>query len=284
MKQQSIDFDALVLEMRTARTTASMMVVYEHLFRLEEWFLPNDPEKESIGTPMQWRFPEGRNPTPCILVYTDFDRAKRHADRVAASFGKAGEVMSVSVEDAVKWMLFGDLGVSWASVNYGEGSENFPLYFYQVEKLACAFDVFPKSTAVFFPPAYKQFEFQEGDLLANQRETGKYAISKVLKVDRIIVKAGESISIQGQSFTAPVDDFLLVVSCAYGAPQFDSLDQARVAAASGMWSIVIAHVANRSPGAAAGQIRVGCAPVTEGELAGYRIWREAFDKGEAGVF
>jgi hypothetical protein len=89
MKQQSIDFNALVLEMRRARTTEAMMVVYEHLFRLEEWFLPNDPAEESIGTPMQWRFPEGRNPTPCVPV-TEDELAGYRIWRDAFDKGEAG--------------------------------------------------------------------------------------------------------------------------------------------------------------------------------------------------
>ena len=97
-------------------------------------------------------------------------------------------------------------------------------------------------------------------------------------------RAGESIGIQNQRFTAPVDDFLLIVSSAYGASEFESLDQAHLAAASGTWTTVVAHVPNRPPDAPAGQIRVGSAPVTEDEPAGYRMWRQAFDKGETGVF
>ncbi|MEO7092480.1 MAG: hypothetical protein ABI175_04460 [Polyangiales bacterium] len=134
-----VDFNALVLEMRAARTTEAMMVVYEHLFRLDEWFLPVDPEVP--GTPMQWRYPEGLNPSPCILVHTDADRARRIADTVAASMGTTSAVMTISVADAVTWILSGDLGVSWASVNQGPGSENFPVYFFQVEELARAFGV-----------------------------------------------------------------------------------------------------------------------------------------------
>jgi len=277
-----VDFDALVLSMRAARTTEGIMVLYEHLFHLEEWFLPIDPNQP--GDPMQWRFENGLDPTPCILAYTDVDRAKRQADRVAASFGKSGEVMSIAVENAVTWMLSGELGVSWACFNFGAGSENFPLHFDQLEKLAASFGVRATSNEAFFPPDYKEFPFREGDLLASQRSDGKFAISKVLKIDKIVVRAGESLSIQNQRFTAPVDDFLLVISCALGASEFDSLDQARAAAASNKWTIHIGHVPNRPPGAAADKICVGSAPVTEEELTGYRMWRQAFDNGEAGIF
>lgn len=135
----SVDFNSLVLAMRVARTTASMMVVYEQLFRLDEWFLPNDPE-QALGTPMQWRFPDGLNPTPCILIYTDAEPAHQRANDIATSLGRtSGAVLSVSVPEAVRWIVSGDLGVSWASVNHGPGLENFPLYFFQVEELARAF-------------------------------------------------------------------------------------------------------------------------------------------------
>jgi hypothetical protein len=136
----------------------------------------------------------------------------------------------------------------------------------------------------FFPPEYKQFPFKEGDLLASPRGDGKFAINKILKIDRIIVKNGESINIQGKRFTAPVTDYLLIVSASYGDSEFNSVAEARSAAQAGKWTVQVGHIPNRAPGAAENQIHIGSAPVTEAELDGYRIWREAFDKGEAGVF
>lgn len=131
------DFNALVLAMRAERSTTAMMVVYEHLFRLEEWFFPLDPEDPE--TPMQWRFPNGANPTPCILVYTEKDLAWARAREVAAQIGGSAGVLTLKVIDAVDWMRTTGIGVSWASVNFAAGFENFPLYFYQVEGLAQAF-------------------------------------------------------------------------------------------------------------------------------------------------
>jgi hypothetical protein len=136
----------------------------------------------------------------------------------------------------------------------------------------------------FFPPEYKQFPFKEGDLLASRNSTGKFSVNKILKVDRITVKRGEFIIIQGKKFTAPVDDYLLIVSASYGASEFGSLEEARAAASAGRWSVQLGHAPNRPPGAAEGQTHVGSAPVTEAELTGYRAWRRAFDRGEAGVF
>jgi len=136
----------------------------------------------------------------------------------------------------------------------------------------------------FFPPEYKQFAFKEGDVLASNRSDGKFAVNKILKVDRFDFKKGTAISIQGKPFVATEDDYLLVVSCALGEAEFKSLDEARQAAKAGRWTIKLGHVPNRSPGAAAGQILVGSAPVSEAELTGYRQWKAAFERGEAGIF
>ncbi|KGF72679.1 hypothetical protein DO97_06520 [Neosynechococcus sphagnicola sy1] len=136
----------------------------------------------------------------------------------------------------------------------------------------------------YFPPEYKQFPFKEGDLLARCRSDGKFAITKILKIDRVFIKKGEAINIQGKSFIAPVDDYLLIVSASYGESEFDSLEQARTAALSGEWHIRFGHVPNRPPGAAAGQRQIGSEPVIEAELEGFHTWKQAFDKGEAGVF
>lgn len=136
----------------------------------------------------------------------------------------------------------------------------------------------------FFPPEFKSFPYKEGDLLSSQGRTGKFSVSKVLKIDEIQIKRGNSINIQGQVFTASEDDFLLIVSCAYGEDEFDSLNEAKAAATSGTWHLKMAHIPNRAPGAAQGQTLVGNAPVQESELSGYHIWKRAFDNGEAGVF
>jgi len=51
----------------------------------------------------------------------------------------------------------------------------------------------------FFPTEYKQFQFQEGDMLVSKRSDGKFAVNKILKVDRFDLKKGTSISIQSKS-------------------------------------------------------------------------------------
>ena len=136
----------------------------------------------------------------------------------------------------------------------------------------------------FFPPNYKVFQFSEGDLLASQRAEGLFAVNKILKIDKVVLKAGESINIQGQSFTAPVEDFLLIISMAYGTDEFDSLEKAKHAAEKGNWTIRISHVPNRPPGAETGQVLIGNEKVKDEELVGYKKWKESFIKGEAGVF
>jgi hypothetical protein len=136
----------------------------------------------------------------------------------------------------------------------------------------------------FFPPEYKQFPFKEGDLLVSRRRDGKFAVNKILKVDRFEFKQGSSVNIQGKAFVATEDDYLLVVSAAYGADEFQSMEEARAAAKAGTWTVKIGHAPNRTPGAAVGQVLVGEEAVTDAELAGYGLWRESFDKGEAGIF
>ena len=136
----------------------------------------------------------------------------------------------------------------------------------------------------FFPEDYKTFPFKEGDLLASKRDDGKYAINKVLRIDKVVLHAGDYINIQGQSFQAPEEDFLLIISMSYGEDEFSSLEEARKAAGKGAWKVKMGHIPNRPPGAAHGQIFVGNNPVKEDELDGYKLWKEAFSKGEAGIF
>jgi hypothetical protein len=135
----------------------------------------------------------------------------------------------------------------------------------------------------FFPPEYKTFPYKEGDLLASERN-GKFSINKILKIDRIDVRSGSAIVIQGQQFVAPEDDYLLIVSMSFGEAKFDSLEAARSAAESGKWQVLMGHIPNRAPGAVQGQILVGHQAVSDAELEGYKLWKSAFDKGEAGVF
>jgi hypothetical protein len=136
----------------------------------------------------------------------------------------------------------------------------------------------------FFPPQYKHFPFKAGDVLVSRGNNGKFAVNKILKVERFDVKKGASINIQGKKFTASEDDYLLVVSAAYGESEFKSFEEARAAAHAGKWTVKLGHAPNRPPGAAMGQTYVDHQGVREDELIGYRQWRQAFDRGDAGVF
>jgi hypothetical protein len=136
----------------------------------------------------------------------------------------------------------------------------------------------------FFPPEYKHFPFKEGDLLVSKRGDGKFSVNKILKVDRFEFKKGSAIIIQGKSFVATEDDYLLIVSAAHGEAEFTLFEEARTAAKAGKWAVKLGHAPNRPPGAAEGQTLVGHAPVVEAELTGYKRWKQAFERGEAGVF
>ena len=138
--------------------------------------------------------------------------------------------------------------------------------------------------ASFFPENYKQFPFKEGDLLASKDRDGMYSITKILQIDKVILEPGDTIIIQSQRFTAPVKDFLLIISASYGESEFSSLEQAKQAASTGKWTVRFTRIPNRPPGAAEGLQLIGHAAVTEEELEGYYLWKAAFKKGEAGVF
>jgi hypothetical protein len=75
-----------------------------------------------------------------------------------------------------------------------------------------------------------------------------------------------------------------MVSAAYGDDEFQSMEEARAAAEAGTWMVTIGHIPNRTLGAAAGQTLVGNMPVVDAELTGYKLWKEAFDKGDSGIF
>ncbi|WP_272971468.1 hypothetical protein [Comamonas terrigena] len=156
----------------------------------------------------------------------------------------------------------------------------------RIIRRAIAVALFPVSVMAgnFFPPEYKAFPFKEGDLLVSKNRHGKFSVNKILRVDRFDFRKGSAISIQGQRFIATEDDYLLIVSAAYGESEFNSFQEASTAAKAGKWKIKLGHIPNRSPGAVEGQTLVGNSLVSEPELIGYRMWREAFDRGEAGIF
>jgi hypothetical protein len=157
--------------------------------------------------------------------------------------------------------------------------------FHRTLTMICFFCLsMPAVAGNFFPAEYKSFPFQEGDLVSGQNHDGKFDVVKILKVDRIEIRKGATISIQGKLFVATEDDYLLVVNYAYGKAEFNSLDEAASAANTGRWRVAIGNIPSRAPAAAAGRTLVGHKPVQDKELLGYRAWREYFDAGKAGIF
>ena len=142
----------------------------------------------------------------------------------------------------------------------------------------------PAFAGNFFPPEYKSFPFKEGDLLVSKRSDGKFAVNKILRVDRFDFKRGSTINILGQHFVVTDDDYLLIVGTALGEAEFSSFEEAKAMAIAGTWKIMVAHIPSRAPGAAEGQTAVGNSQVLESELEGYHLWRQVFERGEAGVF
>ena len=134
----------------------------------------------------------------------------------------------------------------------------------------------------FFPEAYKVFKYNEGDILAFQDKDG-WSITKIIKITKVSLKAGETISIQNKVFTAPIDDYLLIIGTSFSKP-YKTLDELKLAVKNNKWEVQIGHVPRRTPGIGDGSIFIGNQPVSKEELSGYFQWKSAFDKGEAGVF
>jgi hypothetical protein len=135
----------------------------------------------------------------------------------------------------------------------------------------------------FFPPHYKEYAFKEGDVFACESDDG-YWLKRVLKVDRADFKQGQAINIQGKLFPAAEDDYLLIVSLSFGNAEFNNLDEARGAFNSRKWKIRVGHAPVRTSNELENAIYLGNFPVADSELDGYKEWKNAFDKGEAGIF
>ena len=137
--------------------------------------------------------------------------------------------------------------------------------------------------AGFFPPEYQTFAHHPGDVFAELRSE-KYAVMRILTVDRFDIPQGGTIRIANQLMTATANDRLLVVGCALGGPEFKSVEEARTALRDGRWMPKIGHVPRRTAGMMESKIFVDNVPVQEDELRGYREWRQAFERGEVGIF
>jgi len=122
-------FDALVTEMRASKSEAMIGQLYDRVFALPQWFFLGRPEEPRA--PVVWTFPGGMNPAPCILAFTDRDKARRCAiDKGLVAPSGEPVVMPAPVREAVPWLLSGPgaEGVTWICFNLGPSSMNFPLY------------------------------------------------------------------------------------------------------------------------------------------------------------
>jgi len=104
------DFDAHVRSMRTTRSEEMIGELYRQLFALERWFFLEDPSQEH--TPLLWIFPNGRNPAPCILVFTDDNKAKACAMAIGSLGQRRPHIMPAPRKEAVEWMV-GLAEISW---------------------------------------------------------------------------------------------------------------------------------------------------------------------------
>lgn len=132
-------------------------------------------------------------------------------------------------------------------------------------------------TAKFFSPCEQQFSYQAGDLLVGRRKNGLFAINKIIGINSFLLKAGESIMVDGRRLAAPRDAHCLLISTSYGVAEFETVAQAHAAAAAGHWSVENSHVAMRPSRAGEGQQLIARAPVTEDELAACRRWKDRFE-------
>lgn len=134
------------------------------------------------------------------------------------------------------------------------------------------------------PAAHKSYGHVAGDILAWEASSnGKtWGLSKILKVDRVEIKAGSGIIILGNMVIPPADDFLIVVSQSIGHADYASLEEAKQAAKSNEWRVRVGHVPWRAP--AGTGVLVAHHAVTDEELQGYRLWNAKFLKGQAGVW
>jgi len=118
-------FDELVTEMRATRSVALVEQLYRRVVSLDFWFFLREPSNP--GAPVQWRFPEGINPTPAVLVFTSFERAEAAAVLLGLAAAKSPDVvMAASTQEAILWITGPDFANEWLCVNLTQ--EEFPLY------------------------------------------------------------------------------------------------------------------------------------------------------------
>ncbi len=136
--------------------------------------------------------------------------------------------------------------------------------------------------AAFFPEDYKQFRHSEGMLLGGE-SNGKWSLIKILKVHRVDVYKGQTILIADHEITSPVDDFLFVVACSF-SNEYESIEALEQAVKDNTWTTRIGCVPRRTTGFSDDYSYLGREDASKDELKGFKIWRDAFEKGEAGIF
>ena len=136
----------------------------------------------------------------------------------------------------------------------------------------------------FFPTEYKICPYREGDVLASQSSEGKFSISRILKIDHFQFNIGDKIRIQDKVFELEIADYLLIVSASLSGSIFADISSVRKAFDAKNWKIALGHAPMRTTSLNRDSIVLGNYAIHEYELEGYKIWREAFDRGDAGIF
>ena len=122
-------------------------------------------------------------------------------------------------------------------------------------------------------------------MLAYSEKEQKYYITKVLKIDKVIMKKGDVRNIAGQNIEAPEEDFFLTISVKRSEYIYNSKQEAIEAVEKNNVSWYIYHLPQRSSGIMLNPRElIGNQEVTQEELKLYKQWKELFDKGEAGVW
>ena len=127
--------------------------------------------------------------------------------------------------------------------------------------------------------------FNEGDFLANKGSDG-WNLNKILKID-FFSSDGEddvifSVSILGKPQERDETEEIHIVS----ADPYDSLEELKQAVKDRSWITSVGHLPLGSDTFLSSNTRflVGNEVVTTEDLDGYNMWKEDFDKGEAGVW
>lgn len=137
----------------------------------------------------------------------------------------------------------------------------------------------------FIPQFEKEFPYQEGDLLMFfNKKTKSFYITKILKIERAIMKKGDVRNIAGQQIEAPEDDFFLIVAVKW-SDYYNSTEKAKEAVEKRKLTWKVQHIPMR-PGCFIKDPKelVGHQEVSVEELESYNEWRQIFDKGDAGVW